>query len=54
LCPLHRRLDDAARLVERSFRDSSISQLLRQSASGAPLCKSTTLRVRGRARPGST
>jgi DNA-binding IscR family transcriptional regulator len=27
LCPLHRRLDDAAALVERAFRDSSIAQL---------------------------
>jgi Rrf2 family protein len=41
LCPLHRRLDDAAKLVEKAFRDSSIAQLLREPASSTPLCDTT-------------
>ncbi len=28
LCPLHRRLDDAMALVEKSFRETSISELI--------------------------
>lgn len=28
LCPLHRRLDDAAALIEKSFRDATIADLL--------------------------
>jgi Rrf2 family protein len=38
LCPLHRRLDDAAKLVEAAFRDTSIAQLLREDATSTPLC----------------
>jgi Rrf2 family transcriptional regulator, nitric oxide-sensitive transcriptional repressor len=35
LCPLHRRLDDAARLVEQSFRDSTLADLLEGHSFGA-------------------
>lgn len=28
LCPLHRRLDDAAQLVEQAFRESTVAELL--------------------------
>jgi len=62
LCPLHRRLDDAAKLVERAFRDSSIAQLLSESARTAPLCEApgssagvlVPLGVNRRARPRGT
>ncbi len=37
LCPLHRRLDDAMALVESSFRDTTIAQLLAQPGR-TPLC----------------
>ena len=60
LCPLHRRLDDAAELVERAFRDSSIAQLLRERSANTPLCeqpvpenlRAIPLRVIRRARRG--
>lgn len=39
LCPLHRRLDDAMALVEQSFRDSSIQDLLDVPAASRPLCE---------------
>ncbi len=38
LCPLHRRLDDALSLVEQSFRDSTMADLLREPNTSKPLC----------------
>ncbi len=38
LCPLHRRLDDAIALVEKSFRDSTIADLINEPSSSRPLC----------------
>jgi len=38
LCPLHRRLDDALSLVERSFRESTIADLMSEPSSSKPLC----------------
>lgn len=38
LCPLHRQLDDAAILVERSFGNTTIADLLDVPASRKPLC----------------
>ena len=38
LCPLHRRLDDALSLVEKSFRESTIADLLREPTTSKPLC----------------
>ena len=38
LCPLHRRLDDALSLVEQSFRDSTMADLLREPTTSKPLC----------------
>jgi Rrf2 family nitric oxide-sensitive transcriptional repressor len=38
LCPLHRRLDDALALVEKSFRESTIAELLAEPTSSKPLC----------------
>jgi Rrf2 family protein len=38
LCPVHRRLDDAMAMVEKSFRDSTIADLMSEPASSKPLC----------------
>ncbi len=38
LCPLHRKLDDAALLVEQSFQSTTISQLLNEPSTSRPLC----------------
>jgi DNA-binding IscR family transcriptional regulator len=38
LCPLHRRLDNAMELVEDSFRETTIAQLLSEPDSVTPLC----------------
>jgi Rrf2 family nitric oxide-sensitive transcriptional repressor len=38
LCPLHRRLDDALLLVEKSFRESTIGDLLSEPTTSKPLC----------------
>lgn len=37
LCPLHRRLDDAAAAVEQAFRASTIADLLSEQATSIPL-----------------
>ena len=39
LCPLHRRLDDAAAMVEESFGDTTLSELLDVPRQRKPLCK---------------
>lgn len=40
LCPLHKRLDEAAEMVEKSFASTTIADLLTNSDGGhAPLCK---------------
>jgi Rrf2 family nitric oxide-sensitive transcriptional repressor len=41
LCPLHRRLDDAMETVERSFRNTTVAELLDSSGGRAPLCERT-------------
>lgn len=38
LCPLHRKLDDAAKSIEASFGDTTIADLNRVPASRKPLC----------------
>jgi Rrf2 family protein len=39
LCPLHRRLDDAAEIVERSFRETRLADLLNDPEGRPPLCE---------------
>ncbi len=39
LCPLHRRLDDAAALVEDAFQTTTIAELLDVPRSRKPLCR---------------
>jgi Rrf2 family protein len=38
LCPLHRRLDEALALVEKSFRESSIADLINEPSASRSLC----------------
>jgi Rrf2 family protein len=38
LCPMHRRLDDAAALVEEAFRNSTVQELLDEPTRSKPLC----------------
>lgn len=38
LCPLHRKLDDAARKIEETFGDSTISDMISVPRSRRPLC----------------
>jgi Rrf2 family protein len=38
LCPLHRRLDDAMAQVEKTFRSTTLAELLREPADSKPLC----------------
>lgn len=39
LCPLHRKLDDAGKLLEQSFGDTTISSLLSVPQRRKPLCR---------------
>ena len=39
LCPLHRRLDDAAAMVEQAFGDTTLEELLEAPKSRKPLCR---------------
>lgn len=38
LCPLHRKLDDAIRLVEEAFRSTTIADILSDPSPIRPLC----------------
>lgn len=39
LCPLHRRLDEAAEQVQRAFAGASIADLLTEETGSPPLCE---------------
>jgi DNA-binding IscR family transcriptional regulator len=39
LCALHARLDTAVALVERSFAETTVADLLQKTGPGAPLCR---------------
>ncbi|RJP32659.1 MAG: Rrf2 family transcriptional regulator [Phycisphaerales bacterium] len=41
LCPLHKRLDEAAEMVERAFASTAISDLLDVPGRSTPLCHAT-------------
>jgi Rrf2 family nitric oxide-sensitive transcriptional repressor len=38
LCPLHRKLDDAAKAIEETFGDSTIADMLNAPKNRKPLC----------------
>ncbi|MCI0457984.1 MAG: Rrf2 family transcriptional regulator [Gemmataceae bacterium] len=38
LCPLHKRLDDALALIERTFRETTIAEILAEPTTSKPLC----------------
>ncbi len=39
LCPLHKRLDEVAKLVEQSFASTTIAELLSAPGRSTPLCQ---------------
>jgi len=39
LCPLHRTLEEAARLLEKKFGETSMADLLNASGEKKPLCR---------------
>ena len=39
LCPLHKRLNKAICMIEKEYRESSISDLLREPTESKPLCE---------------
>jgi Rrf2 family protein len=39
LCPLHRKLDDAMRIVEDAFRSTTIAEILADATPIRPLCE---------------
>lgn len=39
LCPMHRRLDDAAAMVEHAFAESTLAELLGEQGATKPLCE---------------
>ncbi len=41
LCPLHKRLDEAAEMVERAFAATTIAELLDVPGRSTPLCQET-------------
>ncbi len=43
LCPLHRRLDDAIAMVEKTFRETHVADLLSPSGGVMPLCEKEKL-----------
>ena len=38
LCPLHKRLDNAMEVLERSFRETTIAEILSEPTNSHPLC----------------
>jgi Rrf2 family transcriptional regulator, nitric oxide-sensitive transcriptional repressor len=39
LCPLHKRLNDSIHMIEKTYRESTIGELLRESTGSKPLCE---------------
>ena len=48
LCPLHRKLDDAAQAVEKAFGDTTIADLLNVPSQRRPLCRFPNAPTQGR------
>ncbi len=41
LCPLHRKIDDALALLEKTFKEATLGELLNQTGKPHPLCDFT-------------
>lgn len=41
LCPLHRRLDEALAMVERTFQETTLNDLCQEGGGSVPLCNVT-------------
>ena len=46
LCPLHRRLDDAAAAVESAFRETTLAEVLAEPTESVPLCNFPHVKVK--------
>jgi Rrf2 family protein len=46
LCPLHKRLDDALAMVEKAFRQTTLSEILSEPTQSRPLCDFPSHKVR--------
>jgi DNA-binding IscR family transcriptional regulator len=52
LCPLHRRLDNAMAMVENSFRETTVAELLADKGSVTPLCEDKKVHtIKGAGKP---
>jgi len=49
LCPLHRRLDQAFAMIEKTFRDTAIAELLADRSGSIPLCEGKAAAEKGHA-----
>lgn len=45
LCPLHRRLDNALEVMETTFRETTVADLLSEPDSVTPLCETRVVEV---------
>lgn len=45
LCPLHRKLDDAISIIEQSFRETSLADILAEPSRSRPLCDEQPVNV---------
>lgn len=43
LCPMHKAVDDAMAVIEKSFRDITIHELIHKRSSSRPLCEKLTI-----------
>lgn len=46
LCPLHRRMDDALALIEKTFTDTTLADLLSEPEGKLPLCPYPNIRAK--------
>ncbi len=45
LCPLHKRLDNALKLVEDAFRSTTLAEILAEPTKSKPLCEFPSSRI---------
>jgi Rrf2 family transcriptional regulator, nitric oxide-sensitive transcriptional repressor len=45
LCPLHRRMDNALAMVEDTFRNTTLAEILAEPTTSRPLCEVSTGRL---------
>jgi Rrf2 family nitric oxide-sensitive transcriptional repressor len=45
LCPLHRRMDNALAMVEETFRQTTLTEVLAEPTQSYPLCEFPSTRI---------